>query len=30
MKIEDYQKAYERYLKDVKDYFDIFRNILYK
>ena len=29
-KIADYQKEYERYLTEVKDYFDIFRKMFYK
>ena len=29
-KLADYQKEYERYLTEIKDYFDIFRKVFYK
>lgn len=29
-KVEDYQKEYDLYLSDMKEYFDIFRNSFYK
>jgi len=28
--MEDYQKEYERYLEDIKEYIDILRKTMYK
>jgi predicted RNA-binding protein Jag len=30
MRIDDYQKEYERYLTEMKEYFDIFKKAFYK